>query len=144
MNAFKNTGHLFRLAGVFLAGLMLFLTIRGFLVPQRFRAVRALSAARPCRDIAAHPVKFAGHQTCENCHTDVLDVKKGQARACELRGLPWAPGEARRRSGVGHAGETGHGRALRACHTGERSQAEELSAGRSGGTLERGCLRNLP
>ena len=26
-------------------------------------------------EIAARPVKFAGHETCETCHTDVLDVK---------------------------------------------------------------------
>ena len=26
-------------------------------------------------EIAAHPMKFAGHQTCESCHSDIADVK---------------------------------------------------------------------
>jgi hypothetical protein len=74
MNAFKNAGHLFRLAGVFLVGLMLFLTVRGFLVPKSFGQYghyrgQALS------DLAARPLNFAGHQSCEACHADVLDHK---------------------------------------------------------------------
>ena len=74
MNALKNAGHLFRLAGVFFAGLILFLTIRGFLVPKSFGEYghyrgKALS------DIAARPINFAGHQSCEPCHADVLEKK---------------------------------------------------------------------
>jgi uncharacterized CHY-type Zn-finger protein len=26
-------------------------------------------------EIAAHPVKFAGHEACDTCHSDVVDVK---------------------------------------------------------------------
>ena len=32
-------------------------------------------------EIAAHPVHFAGHDTCETCHTDVQDVKKAGKHA---------------------------------------------------------------
>jgi hypothetical protein len=36
MNTFKDAGHLFRLAGVFVAGILLFLILRRFLVPKSF------------------------------------------------------------------------------------------------------------
>ena len=75
MNSFKDAGHLFRLVGVFLAGIVLFLVLRAFLVPKTFGQYgnyrgNALS------EIAARPVNFAGHETCEGCHTDVLEKKK--------------------------------------------------------------------
>ena len=75
MNSFKDAGHLFRLAGVFVAGILLFLVLRGFLVPKSFGEYghyrgNALS------EIAARPVNFAGHETCEGCHADVLEKKK--------------------------------------------------------------------
>jgi hypothetical protein len=75
MSSFKDAGHLFRLAAVFLAGTVLFLVVRGFLVPKSFGEYghyrgNALS------DIAARPVHYAGHDACETCHADVLDKKK--------------------------------------------------------------------
>ena len=41
---------------------------------EEFWGVWALSRGSDRRDCGA-PVKFAGHQTCEGCHTDILDVK---------------------------------------------------------------------
>jgi Cytochrome c7 and related cytochrome c len=75
MNAFRDAGHLFRLAGVFAAGVLLFLVVRSFLVPKSFGQYghyrgNALS------EIAARPINFAGHETCETCHADVLAKKK--------------------------------------------------------------------
>ena len=75
MNTFRDAGHLFRLAGVFLAGILLFLILRSFMVPKSFGQYghyrgNALS------EIAARPINFAGHETCETCHVDVLDKKK--------------------------------------------------------------------
>ena len=75
MNAFKDAGHIFRLAGVFAFGILLFLVLRSFLVPKSFGQYghyrgNALS------EIAARPFNFAGHETCETCHTDVLEKKK--------------------------------------------------------------------
>jgi len=85
MKIFQDAGHLFRLAAVFLFGLILFLVIRSFLVPRsfgRYGHYRANAIA----ETAALPISYAGHQVCENCHGDVLEVKsKGVHKgvACE-------------------------------------------------------------
>ena len=75
MNVFKDAGHLFRLAAVFVAGLLIFLVIRGFLVPKSFGQFGHYRA-NAVTEIAARPIKFAGHESCEGCHADVLDNKK--------------------------------------------------------------------
>lgn len=75
MNVFKDAGHLFRLAGVFVAGIALFLIVRGFLVPKSFGQYGHYRG-NAVAEMAARPVKFAGHQTCETCHADVLGKKK--------------------------------------------------------------------
>ena len=75
MNRFKDSEHLLRVVGVFLIGVTLFLCIRAWLVPASFGEFghyRGDSLA----EIAALPIMHAGHQTCETCHSDVLDVKK--------------------------------------------------------------------
>jgi hypothetical protein len=75
MNRFKDAGHLFRLAGVFLLGVLVFLGIRGFMVPKSFGQYGHYRG-NALADIAARPISFAGHQTCETCHSDVFDKKK--------------------------------------------------------------------
>ena len=80
MNVFKDAGHLFRLAAVFIAGLLIFLVIRGFLVPKSFGQFGHYRA-NAVTEIAARPIKFAGHETCEGCHADVLDKKKNGKHA---------------------------------------------------------------
>lgn len=75
MSAFKDAGHLFRLLGVFAAGLLLFLIVRGFLVPRSFGEYGHYRG-NALAEIAARPVNYAGHATCEGCHTDVFDKKK--------------------------------------------------------------------
>lgn len=75
MNAFKDAGHLFRLAGVFAAGIILFLLLRGFLVPKSFGQYGHYRG-NAMSELAARPVNFAGHQTCESCHADILEKKK--------------------------------------------------------------------
>ena len=45
-----------------------------FVVPKSFGQYGHYRGAA-IGEIAARPVKFAGHETCETCHTDVLDVK---------------------------------------------------------------------
>ena len=85
MRTFKDAGHLFRLAAVFLVGFIAFLVVRSVLVPRsfgRYGHYRADAIA----EIAALPISYAGHQTCETCHSDVADVKsKGVHKgvACE-------------------------------------------------------------
>jgi len=74
MNSLKDAGHLFRLAAVFLAGIVLFLLARGFLVPKSFGQYGHYRG-NALGELAARPVHYAGHQTCETCHTDVLEKK---------------------------------------------------------------------
>jgi hypothetical protein len=85
MKTFDDFGHLFRLASVFLVGILLFVIVRGFMVPRTFGQYGHFRGAA-ISEIAAKPVVYAGHQVCEGCHGDVLEVKgKGKhARvACE-------------------------------------------------------------
>ncbi len=75
MNSFKDAGHLFRLAAVFAAGIVIFLIIRGFLVPRSFGEYGHYRADA-ITEIAGRSVKYAGHQACEDCHGDVVAKKK--------------------------------------------------------------------
>jgi hypothetical protein len=70
----KDAGHLFRLVGVFLAGLVLFLVVRALLVPKSFGKYGHYRG-NAIAEIAARPIHYAGHQACEGCHTDIHDVK---------------------------------------------------------------------
>ena len=81
----KDAGHLFRMAAVFVVGIVLFLVLRGVFVPRSFGQY-GFYRGRAIADAASRPVVFAGHLACEGCHTDVHDLKsKGvHARvACE-------------------------------------------------------------
>ena len=74
MTNFKDAGHLFRMAAVFLVGVVLFLVARSLFVPSSFGQYGHYRGAA-IADVANRPVVFAGHQVCESCHTDVLQVK---------------------------------------------------------------------
>jgi hypothetical protein len=64
MTRFKDTGHLLRFAALFVMAFVAFLIIRHFVVPKSFGEYgHYRGAAIP--EIAARPVHFAGHQTCE-------------------------------------------------------------------------------
>ena len=80
MNFFKDTGHLFRFAALFVIAFLIFWGIRGYVVPPTFGKYGHYRAAS-IGEIAAHPVRFAGHEACEACHTDVLEVKKAGKHA---------------------------------------------------------------
>jgi len=75
MRPFKEAGHLFRFAGLFVLAFLVFLVVRHYVVPKSFGEYGHYRGAA-IGEMAAHPVKFAGHETCEGCHTDILDVKK--------------------------------------------------------------------
>lgn len=75
MGVFKDAGHLFRFAGVFVVGSLLILGARAFFVPRSFGQYGHYRG-NAIPEIASHPIKFAGHQACETCHTDVLEKKK--------------------------------------------------------------------
>jgi Cytochrome c554 and c-prime len=74
MSFFKDVGHLFRFAGLFVLAFLVFLLIRGYVVPKSFGQYGHYRGAA-IAEIAARPVHFAGHQTCETCHSDVADLK---------------------------------------------------------------------
>jgi len=85
MANFKDTEHLFRLASVFLIGVVVFVLVRGTLVPKTFGQYGHFRGSA-MQEIAARPVAYAGHQSCETCHTEVLEMKaKGKHAhvACE-------------------------------------------------------------
>jgi uncharacterized CHY-type Zn-finger protein len=74
MSSFKESRHLFHFAGLFVLLFVVFLVVRHYVVPKTFGEYGHYRGAS-IGEIANLPVKFAGHQTCENCHTDILDVK---------------------------------------------------------------------
>jgi hypothetical protein len=74
MSIFKDARHLFRLAGVYLAVTLLFLVVRAAVVPHSFGQYGHYRGAA-IAEIAAKPLHFAGHQTCETCHSDVAQTK---------------------------------------------------------------------
>jgi uncharacterized CHY-type Zn-finger protein len=85
MKRFQDAGHLFRVAAVFLVGFVLFLILRGVLVPRSFGQYGHYRGGA-IGEMAALPISYAGHQVCEGCHTDVADMKsKGVHKgvACE-------------------------------------------------------------
>lgn len=74
MNFFKDAGHLLRFAGLFVLAFLVFLGVRGFVVPKTFGQYGHYRGAA-ITDIAALPMKYAGHQACEECHTDIAETK---------------------------------------------------------------------
>ena len=80
MSVFKDAGHLFRFAGLFVLAFLVFLVVRGYVVPKSFGQYGHYRGAA-IGEIANHPVKYAGHESCETCHADVLDLKKAGKHA---------------------------------------------------------------
>jgi hypothetical protein len=74
-NRFKNAEHLIRVALVFIAGLVVFVIIRGMIVPKSFGQYGHYRADA-LGDIAARTPAFAGRDACEACHQDIVDLKK--------------------------------------------------------------------
>ena len=80
MSVFKDAGHLFRFAGLFVLAFLVFLVVRHYVVPKSFGEYGHYRGAA-IGEIAAHPIHYAGHETCETCHADVLEVKKAGKHA---------------------------------------------------------------
>ena len=74
MRFFKNAEHLFRLAGLYLLGTLLFLGIRAFYVPKSFGEYGHYRG-NAISEIADRPLHFAGHQNCQTCHADIFQTK---------------------------------------------------------------------
>ena len=80
MSGLKDAGHLFRFAGLFVVAFLVFLVLRGYVVPKTFGQYGHYRGAA-IGEIAQRPVKFAGHQACESCHSDIADTKTKGAHA---------------------------------------------------------------
>ncbi len=80
MSVFKDAGHLFRFAGLFILAFLVFLVVRHYVVPKSFGQYGHYRGAA-MGEIAQLPVKFAGHEACETCHSDVADMKKAGKHA---------------------------------------------------------------
>src|SRR5579863_5987828 len=76
----KDAAHLFRFAGLFVVAFLVFLVVRGYVVPKTFGEYGHYRGAA-IGEIGARPVKFAGHQACESCHADIADAKTKGAHA---------------------------------------------------------------
>ena len=72
---FKDIEHLVRLAAVMAIALIAFVALRAVVVPKSFGQYGHYRGAA-IAETAARPVAFAGHETCEACHTDVVEQKK--------------------------------------------------------------------
>ena len=80
MKYFKDSGHLFRFAGLFVIAFLVFWAIRGYVIPRTFGQYGHYRAAA-ITEISQHPLHYAGHDACEACHTDVAGVKNSGKHA---------------------------------------------------------------
>ena len=72
---FKDIEHLVRLAVVMAIAVVAFVVLRAVVVPKSFGQYGHYRGAA-IAETAARPIAFAGRDTCEGCHTDVVDQKK--------------------------------------------------------------------
>jgi hypothetical protein len=60
---------------IFVVGAVIFVGIRGWLVPRSFGQYGHYRGDA-IHEIAANPVHFAGREACETCHVEIADKKK--------------------------------------------------------------------
>jgi len=68
--------HVYRVAGLFAAGFVLFVIVRWALVPADF-GVYGFYRGGALADARAVPVKYGGEPACLDCHSAVVDQRKG-------------------------------------------------------------------
>lgn len=74
MSKFKDSAHLTRLAAVFLLGAVMFAVLRAAVIPKSFGRYGHYRGDA-LTEMMARPIHYAGHDTCEGCHPDVLEMK---------------------------------------------------------------------
>lgn len=85
MDRFKDREHLVRMAALFLAALGVFVLLRALMVPSDF-GIYGHFRAGALKDNASHPLSYAGRSACGECHSDIVDARKGskhQRIGCE-------------------------------------------------------------
>jgi hypothetical protein len=75
-----HASHLFRMAGLFVVGLVLFLIVRSLLVPADFGAYGHFRAGA-LADNREKPLVYAGRQACADCHDEAVARKAAGAHA---------------------------------------------------------------
>ena len=80
MSRFKDAEHLLRVALVFGVGIVAFVVVRALLVPPSFGEYGHYRG-NAIAEVAAQPVQFAGHQACEACHSDIVEMKNAGKHA---------------------------------------------------------------
>jgi len=74
MGKFKDSAHLIRVAIVFLLGAIVFVALRAAVIPKSFGRYGPYRGDA-LKEITSRPLAYAGHDACEGCHPDVLEVK---------------------------------------------------------------------
>jgi Cytochrome c7 and related cytochrome c len=78
--ASRHYEHVVRVGALFALGIAAFLVIRHFLVPADF-GVYGFYRAGALDDARAHPVHYAGRETCAVCHVPVIESQKNSKHA---------------------------------------------------------------
>ena len=73
---FGHREHLVRVAGLFLAGVVVFVVLQALLIPEGF-GLYGHYRAGALDDNRARPMKFAGRAACIECHDDAAAAAKG-------------------------------------------------------------------
>lgn len=106
----RQRDHLLRVAGIFLAGFLLFVAVRALLVPSDF-GLYGHYRAGALADARVRTPSFAGRQACADCHSEAAEAL---AKA--------------RHSGIGC--ETCHGALARHAAEPEKQAPAKLDGGR--------------
>ena len=70
----RNTEHLVRVAVLLVLGIAAFLMIRRVVVPAEFGQYGHFRPGA-MDDVRARPIKFAGREVCETCHSEQAGIK---------------------------------------------------------------------
>jgi hypothetical protein len=72
----RDKEHLVRMAALFVVGIATFVVLQVTLVPAGFGRYGHYRAGA-LDDNASRPLHFAGRAACEECHTDIVEARKG-------------------------------------------------------------------
>jgi hypothetical protein len=82
---FRHAQHVFRMAGLFVVGIVVFLVLRALYVPDDFGVLGHYRASALTMN-SDKPLAYAGQAACADCHPDVIEKRAGQRHervACE-------------------------------------------------------------
>jgi cytochrome c554/c'-like protein len=77
---FGHREHLVRVAGLFLAGIVVFVALQALLIPEGFGRYGHYRAGA-LDDARARPIAYAGRAACLECHADAADAAKGSGHS---------------------------------------------------------------